>query len=220
MSGHLVPGSSMDNLCVKAYEILKKDFDLSPVSIHLHKILPVGAGLGGGSSDAAFTLRILNQLFDLSINQERLKEYAARLGSDCAFFIGDEPMIGSERGEVLSGISLTLKGKFLVIVKPEVHISTAEAFASISTRTPETDIRKILEKNVIFEWKELLTNDFQDSSFQRFPIIKAILLKLYAQGAVYASLSGSGSSVFGIFENAVDLKQEFQSLTYWSGFLP
>lgn len=219
MSGNPVPGAAKNNLCVKAYETLKKDFDLTPVSIHLHKIIPVGAGLGGGSSDAAYTLQILNQLFELALSHEALKEYAARLGSDCAFFIEDKPMLGSERGEVLSDVSLTLKGKYLVIMKPEVHISTAEAYANTSPRLPKIELRKILEKHSIREWKELLKNDFEDSLFKQFPIMEAIQQKLYALGADYASMSGSGSSVFGIFENSVDLKQDFDSLIYWSGYL-
>lgn len=219
VSGDSVPGVAKNNLCVKAHEILKKDFDLTPVSIHLHKIIPTGAGLGGGSSDAAYTLRILNRIFDLALSHETLKGYAALLGSDCAFFIEDKPMLGSERGAVLSDVSLTLKGKYLVIVKPEVHISTAEAYANTSPRHPKIELRKILEKHSIREWKELLKNDFEDSLFKQFPIIEDIQQKLYALGAAYASMSGSGSAVFGIFENAVDLKQDFQGLTYWSGYL-
>jgi 4-diphosphocytidyl-2-C-methyl-D-erythritol kinase len=219
MSGDPVPGEPKRNLCVKAYEILKKDYDLTSVSIHLHKIIPVGAGLGGGSSDAAYTLRILNQLFALALSHETLKVYAARLGSDCAFFIGDKPLLGSERGEVLSDVSLSLKGKYLVIVKPEIHISTDEAYASTSPRLVKIELRKILEEHAIREWRELLKNDFEDSLFKQFPTLEAIQKKLYALGAAYASMSGSGSSVFGIFEDSVDLKRDFDGLRYWSGYL-
>jgi 4-diphosphocytidyl-2-C-methyl-D-erythritol kinase len=219
LSGHPVPGAAIDNLCVQAYEILKKDFDLPPVSIHLHKVIPVGAGLGGGSSDGACTLRILNDIFHLSLSPGALKEYAARLGSDCAFFIEDKPMLGGERGEVLSDVALTLKGKYLVIVTPEVQISTAKAYAEISPGHHEIELKKILEKHSIREWRGLIKNDFQAPLFKQFPVMEAIHQKLYAFGAAYASMSGSGSSVFGIFENEVNLKQEFESLTYWSGYL-
>ena len=219
LSGDLVPGAAADNLCVRAYNILKEDHKLEPVALHLLKIIPIGAGLGGGSSDAAYTLRSLNQLFDLSLSPEKMKEYAARLGSDCAFFIGNKPMIGTGRGEILSEVALSLKGKYLAIVKPEVHISTAQAFSTVKPRNPPTDLRQILEKHALLEWKELLKNDFEDDLFGKSPILSALRQKLYALGAGYASMSGSGSAVFGIFEKAVDLRKEFESLTYWSGFL-
>lgn len=218
ISGMLVPGAVKDNLCYKAYEILKRDFDLPPVAIHLHKILPIGAGLGGGSADAALTLRTLNHLFDLRLSQEILKEYAARLGSDCAFFVEEKPLIGSGRGEVLTDTTLTLKNKFLVIVIPEVQISTAEAYSKISPH-PESDLKRILENHPLQEWRGLLKNDFQDALYKLFPVMEAIHQKLYALGADYASMSGSGSSVFGIFENPVDSKKEFEGFTYWSGNL-
>lgn len=219
VSGLPVPGPEQDNLCVRAYEILKKDFDLPPVSIHLHKIIPIGAGLGGGSADAAHVLRILNHLFDLGLSDEASKEYAAGLGSDCAFFIEDKPMLGRGKGDLLSDVALTLKGKFLVIVKPDVHVSTAEAYADTSPGDPETELRIILEKHPIGEWKTLLKNDFEGTVFKRFPIIENIRRNVYVHGAAYAGMSGSGSSVFGIFENAVDLKKEFENVTYWSGYL-
>lgn len=219
ISGEPVPGAAKENLCMQAYNILRKDFKLPELSIHLHKVIPLGAGLGGGSSDGAYTLRMLNELFNLSLSKDVLKSYAARLGSDCAFFIDEIPAIGSGRGEVLTPIELSLKGKYLVIVKPEVQISTAEAYRNILLKHPTVDLVSILEKHPIQEWKPLLKNDFEENIFRQFPIIEAIYQKLYAFGAEYASLSGSGSSVFGIFQHAVDLKKEFESLTYWSGHL-
>lgn len=219
ISGIPVPGASADNLCVRAFDMLQKDYHLKPVSIHLHKVIPIGAGLGGGSSDGAQTLLILNELFKLGLTRERLKEYAARLGSDCPFFIENKPMIGTGRGEVLAPVDLSLKGKFLVIITPEVKVSTSEAFAGITPREPDHDLRTILEKHGISEWKKLLRNDFQDHLFRQFPIIEAIHQKLFALGAIYASMTGSGSSVFGIFDAEVDLRKEFESLTYWSGYL-
>lgn len=218
-SGIPVPGAAVDNLCVAAYELLKKDFNLRPVAIHLMKVIPIGAGLGGGSADGAYALRVLNDIFQLALPAPRLREYAARLGSDCAFFIDEKPAIGSGRGEILSNVNLSLKGKFLIIVKPEVQISTAEAFAGIDPVDSERNLRSIVENQTVGEWKDRLGNDFEIPLFKRFPVISALKQKLYAFGATYASMSGSGSAVFGIFENKVDLKKEFDSVLYWSGFL-
>lgn len=218
-SGNPVPGAAADNLCVRAYALLKEDFSIQPVSIHLMKIIPTSAGLGGGSADGAFTLRLLNEVLKLGLDDERLRHYAGRLGSDCAFFIDCKPAIGTGRGEVLSPVALSLKGKFIVIVKPEVNISTAEAFSEIIPRVPPVNVETIIANHSIHEWKAMLHNDFEPSVFKRFPIVEAVHAKLYAFGAVYASLSGSGSAVYGIFENEVDLKNEFADLAYWSGYL-
>lgn len=219
LSGEPVPGAAADNLCVRAYQVLKNEYDLKSVTIHLLKTIPTGAGLGGGSSDGAWTLRLLDQLFNLSIPAGRLNQFAGQLGSDCPFFLQDKPMIGTGRGDVLSPVSLSLKDKFLVIVKPEVHISTAEAYAGVTPGSPAINLRQVLEASQIREWKQLLKNDFQEVLFKKFPIIEALYQKLYAFGATYASMSGSGSSVYGIFDNEVDLKKEFESEVYWSGYL-
>jgi len=219
VSGDLIPGAAVDNLCVRAYHLLKKDFSLKPVAIHLLKCIPIGAGLGGGSADGAYTLRALNQIFDLAISREKMVVYAAQLGSDCAFFIENKPMIGTGRGEVLSALDVTLKGKYLVIVRPEVQILTATAYAGVVPHDPGADLRDVLERHPMSEWRHLLKNDFEATLFPQFPIIEALLQKLYALGAIYASMSGSGSAVFGIFENATNLEKEFESYDYWSGFL-
>ena len=218
-SGIAVPGASADNLCVRAYELLRKDFQLKPVSIHLMKSIPIGAGLGGGSSDGAYALRVLNDIFGLSLSADRLREYAAKLGSDCAFFIDPKPAVGQGRGELLSPLDISLKGKFLIIVKPEVTISTAEAFAGITPNDPLIHPGTVLARHPVAEWKELLINDFETPIFKRFPVISALKQKLYAFGASYASMSGSGSAVFGIFDSQTDLKKEFESVLYWSGTL-
>lgn len=218
-SGDPVPGAIANNLCVRAYELLKKDFSLKPVSMHLLKKIPIGAGLGGGSSDGAFALKVLNDVFGLSLGTKKLIEYAAMLGSDCPFFIECKPAIGNGRGEILSPVNLSLKGKFVIIIKPEVSISTSQAFSETVPREPGVDVRTVIEKHGIDEWKELLRNDFEESTFKRFPVIHDIHTKLYAFGATYASMSGSGSAVFGLFEKEVDLKKEFQSLTYWSSYI-
>lgn len=220
ISGKEVPGSTLDNLCAKAYELLKKEFPLEPVSIHLHKVLPIGAGLGGGSSDGAYSLKLLNDIFKLNLSVERLREYAARLGSDCAFFIESKPAIATGRGELLEVTSTSLKGKFLVIAKPELHISTAEAFSEVVPRQPAYDIRTIVENEPVVKWKDLLRNDFEEHIVRRFPAVGAIQKKMYVRGADYASMSGSGSAVFGIFADKVDLRQDFSGdITYWSGYL-
>ena len=218
-SGKFIPGTAADNLCVRAYHLLKKDFDLKPVAIHLMKIVPIGAGLGGGSADGAYTLKILDEIFSLAITKAKLREYAAALGSDCAFFIDPKPMAGSGRGEVLNDVDISLKGKFLIIVKPEVQISTADAFAGITVKQPSEEVKTIVEQRAIDEWKDLLVNDFESPVFKRFPVINQLKQKLYAFGAAYASMSGSGSAVFGIFNSEVDLKKEFESVLYWSCLL-
>ncbi|HEY9489615.1 MAG TPA: 4-(cytidine 5'-diphospho)-2-C-methyl-D-erythritol kinase, partial [Chryseosolibacter sp.] len=174
MSGRPIPGALADNLCVRAYELLKKDFELKPVEMHLMKIVPTGAGLGGGSADGAYTLKILNEIFELGLTTGILRQYAALLGSDCAFFVESKPMIGTGRGEILSEVALSLKGKYLVIVKPEVRISTADAYAEITPRRPAADLKTILETHPVKDWKELLTNDFTEPMYKKFPLIEAI----------------------------------------------
>jgi 4-diphosphocytidyl-2-C-methyl-D-erythritol kinase len=161
----------------------------------LHKIIPSGAGLGGGSSDAAYTLRLLNDIFSLNLDGKTLMEYAARLGSDCAFFIQDNPMLGTGRGEILKDITLSLNDKFFVVVKPDVHVSTADAFANIKPKSSTPAIAEITLSYPVANWKELLKNDFEESVFRKHPSIKLIKEKLYSLGAAYATMSGSGSAV-------------------------
>ncbi len=218
LSGMEVLGASEDNLCVKAYQLIKKYFDISPAKIHLHKTIPIGAGLGGGSADAAFTLRLLCQVFDLKISNDQLKYYAAQLGSDCTFFLQDQPMMGSGRGEILSPTLVNLKGKQLVLVKPNIHISTSEAYENISPHRSTNSIDEIL-KSPVKEWRGKLKNDFEESIFITHPALGAVKEKLYLLGAMYSSMSGSGASVFGIFEKPVDLKKDFSRMDYWSGEL-
>jgi 4-diphosphocytidyl-2-C-methyl-D-erythritol kinase len=188
VTGNIIPGNTDDNLCVRAYRLLKTP----PVKIHLHKIIPTGAGLGGGSSDAAWTLRLLNDVFELGLTKDELKRYASQLGSDCPFFIEDGPMIGKGRGEILTKTDMTLKDKFVVIVKPDVHVSTAEAYGGVVPKESTLDIHNLTS----------LKNDFEDSVFQRYPVIRSIKQQLYSAGAMYAAMSGSGSAVFGIFSAA------------------
>ena len=218
-SGIELPGGPSDNLCVRAYELMKNEYAVQPVAMYLLKLLPIGAGLGGGSSDGAYVLTMLNQLFDLALSADTLRGLAATLGSDCPFFIDPRPMLGTGRGEILSKLRFTLKGKYLAIVKPPMEISTAYAYSKVTPRTPEVDLRDTLENRPIREWKELLRNDFEEPLFSEFPLLADIRQTLYLQGAVYAGMSGSGSAVYGLFEQEVDFSKQFSSLTCWSGFL-
>jgi 4-diphosphocytidyl-2-C-methyl-D-erythritol kinase len=216
-SGDPIPGNQEENLCLKAYRLLAADFNLGPVKIHLHKIIPTGAGLGGGSSDAAYTLRALNAIFALGLSQEQLMRYAAQLGSDCSFFIQDRPMIGTGRGEILRETSLSLAGKFLTLVNPDVHVSTAEAYSGVRPSPPEVELKTVLEKTPVAEWKDLLKNDFEESVFKKHPVIREIKEELYGLGAMYACMSGSGSTVFAIFEREVSIDTPYRNT--WKGFI-
>lgn len=209
-SGNAIPGNDADNLCLKAYRLLPA---LPPVHIHLHKVIPTGAGLGGGSSDAAHTLRLLNTMFELNLSTTELMNYASRLGSDCAFFIQDDPMIGRGRGEILTAHSVQLKGKYILLVKPEIHVSTAEAYAQVTPAAPKQALEQVLQKPVT-QWKEFLINDFETSVFTKHPTIGEIKQQLYAAGAVYASMSGSGATVFGIFDHRINT-DAFAKHTVW-----
>lgn len=214
-SGLEIAGAVENNLCVKAYRLLQNDFNFGPVKIHLHKIVPMGAGLGGGSSDAAFALRILNSIFELKLSVERLQQYASIIGSDCAFFSQNAPMIGTGRGEILSEVKISLKDFYLVLIKPDVHVSTAEAYQGVRISQDSQGLESIL-KQPVTAWRELLKNDFEETVFQKYPTIKKIKQKLYDAGAQYASMSGSGAAVFGLFERPVDLRKEFEDCSYWS----
>ena len=217
-SGLVIPGKDEDNLCIKAYHHLQTHFDLAPVKIHLHKVLPTGAGLGGGSSDAAFTLRLLNSVFDLKLNPIQLRKFAAQLGSDCSFFVEDKPMLGSGRGEQLVDLPLSLKGLYMVLVKPDIHVSTADAYAGVKPHTPHQTLTDILTLPVA-EWKDHLVNDFERSVFAKYPAIEAIKKEFYDHGALYASMSGSGSSVFGIFLSQTERSHQFKGMQYWANYI-
>lgn len=197
-AGLEIEGEAENNLVVKAYKLLDEQFDLPPVEIHLFKHIPSGAGLGGGSSDAAYMLKLLNEKFSLKLTEETLEEYAARLGADCAFFIRNTPTYAEGIGNLFSPIRLSLKGYRILLVKPDLFVSTREAFSRIRPRRQETPLSEVIERP-IEEWKELMINDFEESVFPQFPAIGELKEKLYRQGALYAAMSGSGSSVFGLF---------------------
>ncbi len=205
-----------NNLCYKAWRLMADKYSIPPVSIHLHKVIPAGAGLGGGSSDASFTLRMLNTMFSLNLDNETLRFLAVQLGMDCSFFIEDIPALSTGRGEFLKPVSLNLDGYYIVIVKPAVHVSTAAAFLGTKPLFRENSIDEIT--NIPLEdWKRELHNDFENTVFDLYPEIQDIKNIMYRHHAVYAAMSGSGSSVFGLFsENPVQLDfpgcEVFQSL--------
>ena len=202
-SGLAINGDPSDNLCFKAYGLLKKDYPTIPnIKMHLHKQIPMGAGLGGGSSDGAFTLVALNQLFDLQITEDKLMQYALTLGSDCPFFILNKPAFATGRGEILKPIYVNLDGYSIVIVNPGIAISTKMAFSVITPKVPDTNMEAIICESVT-NWKDFLINDFEEPIFNSFPEIANIKQTLYQKGAVYASMSGTGSTVYGIFPTSI-----------------
>lgn len=201
-----IAGKPEDNLVAKAYQLLDEEFNLPPVDIHLFKHIPSGAGLGGGSSDAAFMLKLLNEHFHLNLPDNQLEAYAATLGADCAFFIRNKPTFAEGIGNIFSPIELSLSGYGIMIVKPDIFVSTREAFSNIHPKRSERPIKEVIQRPVS-EWKETLINDFEASVFPLHPAIEAIKQELYNQGAAYASMSGSGSSVFGLFAPEASLPE-------------
>lgn len=211
VSGVPIEGEPENNLVVKAYRLLKKDYpEMSAIDIHMYKHIPTGAGLGGGSADAAFMIKLLNDKFKLNLSIEKMEEYAAILGADCAFFIQNKPVFATGIGNIFETIQLSLKGYYLVLVKPDIFVSTKDAFAHIIPTQPTQPLKEIIRMPVE-TWRATMKNDFEDSVFQKFPEIAAIKDKLYDLGAVYASMSGSGSSVYGIFREQVEFVDEIFS---------
>ena len=200
-TGNTIQGIDADNLCVKAFQLIKKDFpNISNIKMHLHKHIPTGAGMGGGSSDASAVLMLLNQIFDLNISTEKLHEYALLLGSDCPFFITNKPSFASGRGEQLSEIKVDLSNYKILVVHPGIHVNTALAFQGLDKNNFSKSGE--LLNNILGEittWKTTIKNDFEHSVFKQYPEMEAIKNQLYEEGAIYSSMSGSGSAVFGIF---------------------
>ncbi|OYT13730.1 MAG: 4-(cytidine 5'-diphospho)-2-C-methyl-D-erythritol kinase [Bacteroidetes bacterium 4572_114] len=218
VSGLQIPGNTKTNLCVKAWELFQHDFNLPAVKIHLCKVIPMGAGLGGGSSDGAFMLKLIDREFQLGLSNEKLEEYARRLGSDCAFFIKNKPVFAFGKGDRLSSVNIDLSGYFLVLAKPDAHINTKGAYSGIMPKTPEISVGQTVQLPVE-EWRDNLNNDFEKSIFQSHPKLSEIKERLYQTGAVYASMTGSGSAVYGLFNDEVDLGDSFEDHYYWSGWL-
>ena len=208
-SGLTIAGNPGSNLCLKAWSLLRESFpDLPVPQIHLHKIIPMGAGLGGGSADGAFTLKMLNNLFRLQISEPDLAAFALKLGSDCPFFIGNKPVFATGRGESLFPVKLDLSLYKMVIVNPGIHISTKEAFSKLTPSVPVKSVQQVIGQPVT-TWKDNLFNDFEKPVFSLYPAIAEIKESLYKAGALYAAMTGSGSTVYGIFEQNTPLNLSF-----------
>jgi len=197
-SGLEIPGNASENLCRKAYEMMRERFDIPPVHLHLHKVIPMGAGLGGGSSDGAFTLRLLSRLF--SIETDQLPVMAAKLGSDCPFFLQENAMLATGTGTELAPAGISLQGHHICVVYPGIHVSTASAYATVRPARPAHPLKELLANRTT--WKERLMNDFESPVTAQHPEIASAISRLYEAGAWYAAMSGSGSAVFGLFDAA------------------
>lgn len=216
-SGFHISGDQKDNLCIKAYHLLLNDFPkLDPIKMHLHKAIPMGAGLGGGSADAAYSLMALNEKFTLNLTNDQLIQYALKLGSDCPFFFVNKPCIATGRGETIKPISLNLSGYRIILVNPGIHVNTGWAFSqinylqlnNISRRQGDASPASVISLP-LSQWKERLINEFENPVFEKSPEIKAVKNILYKNGALYAAMSGSGSTLYGIFEPATQYSFNF-----------
>lgn len=217
MSGIKIVGTFENNLIYKAWLLIKKQFELPKIQVHLHKVIPMGAGLGGGSADGAYMLKLLNEKFKLNLSVSALKDLAAKLGSDCPFFIEEHPSAVTGRGEIMKPISLQLKNQQLKIIHPNIHVSTAEAYRLVEVKDVNYPIEEIIVDSSA--WKKNLVNDFQTAIAKKHPEINVLIENLYREGAYYAAMSGSGSAVFGLFDEGqqceISPDQHFQ----WIGKL-
>jgi 4-diphosphocytidyl-2-C-methyl-D-erythritol kinase len=219
VSGIELDVKSEKNICTKAYELLKKSYPLPPIKLHLHKAIPTGAGLGGGSADAAFLLNSLNSYFDLNINNSELKNLASILGSDCPFFIENKPCLAFSRGEILENFEFSLSNYKIVIVHPGIHVNTAWAYQNSKPESNRPALKSILLSEPLINWKHTIYNDFENIVFPVYPEIKDLKEKMYTIGAIYASMTGSGSAVYGIFENnEKDFSENFSCFS-WQGII-
>jgi 4-diphosphocytidyl-2-C-methyl-D-erythritol kinase len=217
-SGIDVPGEAHDNLCVRAYDLIKRDYALPNIKIHLHKHIPIGAGLGGGSSDAAFFIKLINEKFNLQLSIEQMQNYAAKLGSDCPFFINNKPVFAQGTGTDFSPATINLKGYYITLVYPYLHVNTAHAYKGCIPQKP----KRILKDDIslpVEEWKNCIHNQFEDTVFIHFSELNEIKSKLYSLGAIYAAMSGSGSSVYGIFKEKQSLTKQFENAFIYEGEL-
>lgn len=217
-SGIFIPGAVEENLCVRAYNLISKEYPMPAVKVHLHKQIPIGAGLGGGSSDAAFFIRALNDLFELNLAWGELHHYAKQLGADCSFFITNKPVFAEGKGDQFESVNLSLKGWHIAIVYPNIHVSTADAYVGITPVKGNDSLEQMIQ-HPISKWKDGLKNDFEKKIFEKFPDIGKLKNKLYDLGAVYSSMSGSGSAIYGLFKTKVDLTNEFVGQLIWQGEL-
>ena len=218
-SGISIPGDPKSNLIVKAYNLISVDYTLPKIKVHLHKNICIGAGLGGGSSDAAFFIRLLNEKFELGISWGEMHHYARQLGSDCSFFVSNRPAFAEEKGDQYESLNLDLSAYYLCLIYPQIHVNTAMAYSGVKPKPAKRSLEEDIQTLPIDQWKNFIHNDFEDSISLRFPEIKNIKEKLYEKGAIYAAMSGSGSSVYGIFKNKTDLKNIFPGKFVFEGKL-
>ena len=211
-SGIKIDCSTNDNLIIKAYQLLQKDFEIPNLSFHIHKNIPFGAGLGGGSANAAYTISEINKFYKLNMSEPEIINYTSRLGSDCSFFIKNKPLFADRKGDNFKNINLNLSEYYILLIHPGFGISTVEAYQKITAKKPKKSILEIINEP-IEKWKSELINDFETALFPQYPILEELKNQLYSDGAVYASMSGSGSSIFGIFKNKPSNKNY---LKYWN----
>ena len=216
-TGIEIPGNSNDNLCCKAYYLIAKDYQLPSVKTHLHKHIPIGAGLGGGSADAAFFIRLMNDKFELGLAWGEMHHYARQLGSDCSFFVSNKPAFAEGKGDEFESIRLDLSNYHIALIYSNIHINTAKAYSGVLPKHPKRSLENDILNLPIEQWKDYIHNDFEDSIFPQFPEIKRIKEQLYSLGASYAAMSGSGSTVYGIFKNQPNLKDHFKDCFVWEG---
>jgi 4-diphosphocytidyl-2-C-methyl-D-erythritol kinase len=215
LSGITIQGAVEDNLLYKAYQLIKQSRPLPALTVYLHKALPMGAGLGGGSADAAFFINLLDQQFDLKLSETECLEIARPLGSDCAFFIHNKPVFAHQKGDVFSSIELDLSNYYIAVIYPGVHSNTKDAYSLVKPGKPNKAITEII-KQPIATWKTELVNDFEASIFSKYPVVEKTKSGLYKAGAVYAAMSGSGSAVFGLFDN-VPVIGDLAHFPHWIG---
>ena len=210
--------SNSDNLVIKTLRILRKKHSFPFLRIHLHKVIPIGAGLGGGSSDAAYLLKAVNKYFELSMDEQNLKAIALEIGSDCPFFIDGLPSFASGRGELLKPVVPVLCGYHLLILNPGVSVNTKEAYRNCHPLTPDTSLLQLIDLPVN-DWKDRVVNDFEEYAFKNYPIIGKLKKELYSAGAIFCLMSGSGSSIYGIFSKKPILPDQIKSYVIWEGVL-
>jgi len=207
-----------ENIVIKAFNLIASKFKIPSTAIHLHKNIPFGAGLGGGSADAAYMIKMLNDFYKLGMSFQQMEEYAVQIGSDCPVFIKNQPVFAEGKGEIFSSIYLDLSGYHIILIKPEIHISTPEAYSGVSPNKPEKSVKELINLPLT-KWKENIFNDFEDSIFTNQPELKTLKQELYESGAIYAAMSGSGSSMFGIFEKEPTIKERWKKHFTWSSKL-
>lgn len=217
LSGIKVDGKPENNLVIKALNILREHHNITtPLEIYLHKSIPSGAGLGGGSSDAAFMLKAVSEMYNLGLSNELLSKYASEIGADCPFFLSNTTMYAQGIGDIMEPVSIDLSNKYIVLIKPEINVSTAEAYGLVKPRKAEPSLKTLI-KEPVESWRALISNDFEECIFQKYPVISQIKKHLYEKGAVYASMSGSGSAVYGLFIDHCNISEEFPDCFYWGG---